>query len=348
MPPRRSNRRRVNAGPSKRRRTDGSPERVGIASTETAATEDGHLNSEHEGTSGNATGVSQPTIQSEPSFENFVDFEKILTASEVIQEKNVASSSIQGQPTLKSPIFSCNEEIIRLGVDEIFSHVPAQLCQKIWANEYINLALLLKNSVELQDFFSSGVLHLTGGGHLETRPESTAKDKVSNIEKWTDAFLIFSSIYLKRYPNKSQELLQYMSIIREAASRSSTLSWRSYDEQFRLRQALSVQSWGKINSDLWLRVMTSSTTQSTITNVGQTDLHTKGTCFDFNDGFCGRMNCKFSHVCSHCSASSHGRVTCFKAGYTSSNRGGPNFRRFRPFARNARGIRPFTRRGNRQ
>ena len=217
-----------------------------------------------------------------------------------------------------------------MGVDDIFSHVPVQLCQKIWANEYINLALLLKNSVELRDFFSSGVLHLTGGGRLEMKPESTAKDKVSNIEKWTDAFLIFSSIYLKRYPNKSQELLQYMSIIREAASRSSTLSWRSYDEQFRLRQALSVQSWGKINSDLWLRVMTSSTAQSTITNVGQTDLHTKGTCFDFNDGFCGRLNCKFSHVCSHCSASSHGRVTCFKAGYTSSNRGGPNFRRFRP------------------
>ena len=87
MPPRRSNRRRVNAGPSKRRRMDGSPERVGLASTETAATEDGHLNSEQEGTSGNATGVSQPTIQSEPSIENFVDFEKILTASEVIQGK---------------------------------------------------------------------------------------------------------------------------------------------------------------------------------------------------------------------------------------------------------------------
>ena len=106
MPPRRSNRRRVNAEPSKNRRIDGSPERVGLASTETAATEDGHLHSEHEGTNGNATGVSQPTIQSEPSIENFVDFEKILTASEVIQEKNVASSSIQGQPTLNS-IFSC-------------------------------------------------------------------------------------------------------------------------------------------------------------------------------------------------------------------------------------------------
>ena len=60
---------------------------VSLPSTETAATEDGHLHSENEGTSGNATGVSQPTIQSEPSIENFVDFEKILTASEVIQEK---------------------------------------------------------------------------------------------------------------------------------------------------------------------------------------------------------------------------------------------------------------------
>ena len=60
MPPRRSNRRKVNAGPSKRRRIDGSPERVGLASTEIAATEDGHLHSEHEGTSGNATGFLSP------------------------------------------------------------------------------------------------------------------------------------------------------------------------------------------------------------------------------------------------------------------------------------------------
>ena len=128
---------------------------MGLALTETAPTEDGHFHSGKEGTSGNVRGVSQPTIQSEPSIENFVDFEKILTASEVIQEINVASSSIQ--PTLNSPTFSCNEEVIRLGVDDIFSHVPAQLCQKIWANESINSTLLLKNSVELQDFFSSGV-----------------------------------------------------------------------------------------------------------------------------------------------------------------------------------------------
>ena len=90
MPPRGLSR-RVNAGPSKRRQKDGSPSPVGLASRETATTEDGQFHSGNEGTSRNATGVSQPTIQSEPSIENFVDFEKILTASKVIQEKKVAS-----------------------------------------------------------------------------------------------------------------------------------------------------------------------------------------------------------------------------------------------------------------
>ena len=83
-----------------------------------------------------------------------------------------------------------------------------------------------------------------------------------------------------------------MNIIREAASRSATFTWRSYDEQFRLRQESEVESWGKINSDLWLRLMTSSTvtTASTIPNSSNTSrldpTRVLGTCFDFNDGFC--------------------------------------------------------------
>ena len=44
-------------------------------------------------------------------------------------------------------------------------------------------------------------------------------------------------------------------VIREAASRSPWFQCRSYDEQFRLRQALQVQSWALINSDLWLRCL---------------------------------------------------------------------------------------------
>ena len=155
----------------------------------------------------------------------------------------------------------------------------------------------------------------------------------------------FLSIYFKRFPNKLQELLQYMSIIREAASRSpSSISWRTYDEQFRLRQATFVQPWGRLYSDLWLRVMTASTTepeQSTVNMV-------KGTCFDFNNGFCAWNSCRYTHACSHCGGTNHGRQSCFRLHNQSVIRGSSTFRQSRGFRPYAGGGRAFQRPGNKQ
>ena len=129
-------------------------------------------------------------------------------------------------------------------------------------------------------------------------------------------FSYFRLFILKKYPNKTQELLQYMSIIREAANRSS-LSWRTYDEQFRLRQATNVQPWGRLNSDLWLRVMTTNNYQS------QTESYVnRAACLDFNNGYCSFIHCKFTHACSNCGGTNHGRQTCFKLTSPNVNRGG--------------------------
>ena len=117
------------------------------------------------------------------------------------------------------PNFSFGHEPLRLGGEDVSAHVPLVVSQKIWSNQYININLLLKGAVELQELCEGGTIHLNKQGILESRPR-ISKDQVPNIERWTDAFLIFTSIYLKRYPDVSQELLQYMSIIREAASRS--------------------------------------------------------------------------------------------------------------------------------
>lgn len=167
-----------------------------------------------------------------------------------------------------------------------------------------------------------------------------------NIDKWTDAFLIYASVYLKKYPGKAQEILQYITIIREAASRSpSSLSWRSYDEQFRIRQATTVQSWGKLNPDLWLRVMTAMP-PSTQFNVAP---FTRGACLDFNNSTCSWNPCRYNHVCSNCGGQNHGRLNCFKLQRSApANRGGFSFRGFRGYQPFSRGGRPFTRRGNKQ
>ena len=63
---------------------------------------------------------------------------------------------------------------------------------------------------------------------------------------------------MQKHPNKAQELLQYMAIIRDASARHGSLLFRNNDEQFRLRQAIELQPWGKLNPDLWLRIMSSS------------------------------------------------------------------------------------------
>ncbi len=119
------------------------------------------------------------------------------------------------------------------------------------------------------------------------------------------------SIHIQKH-NSAAELIQYMSIIREAAGRHSGFCWRTYDEQFRLRQANNPAPWSKINPELWLRIMsTSVATDAPSWRSGENlAVSKRRSCNDFNKGQCTFKNCKYSHVCSICYDSQHGRWNC--------------------------------------
>ena len=208
--------------------------------------------------------------------------------------------------TLPSFSFDVVEEpvdLVKCADDDLSVHVPQQLKRKIWDNKYINIVLLLKGNAELAEICSGGVLHVSDG-KVEARPKQT-KEKVNSIEQWTEAFLIFMSIYLSRYPDKTQELLKYISVIRDAAAKFPNYSWRHYDEQFRARQEKRVANWGQIHSDLWLRTMSVSSTTST------SDVSQFGSCRDFNNqGFCNFYRCRYQHSCDLCGSSFHGMIRC--------------------------------------
>ena len=55
-------------------------------------------------------------------------------------------------------------------------------------------------------------------GQIKVKPKSKEKN-ITNISEWTDAFLICSAIYLKKYPEQTQAMLKYLSSIRLGASR---------------------------------------------------------------------------------------------------------------------------------
>ena len=67
-------------------------------------------------------------------------------------------------------------------------------------------------------------------GELLIEPKQQHK-QIVNIETWTDAFFIFTSIYCTTHPLK---FLKYILCIRLGSKRCSG-GWKAYDEQFRLR-----------------------------------------------------------------------------------------------------------------
>jgi hypothetical protein len=141
--------------------------------------------------------------------------------------------------------------------DSVGLHVPLTLKEKIWNQEYINLALLLKGDSDLQDLCAATPLFLTAGGQLEARPKQS-KDSLKSVEQWTDAFVIYSGIYLSNaaHSAKHLSLFKYIQTIRSAAKRHGGMGWKLYDEQFRMRMALvNAMSWAEINQELWLLYM---------------------------------------------------------------------------------------------
>ena len=215
-------------------------------------------------------------------------------------------------------------ERIKCSSDDLSAHVPHQLKVKIWSHKYFNIALLLKGTAELNEMFSGGLLYISPEGKVEAKPRQS-KEIIPNIERWSDAFLIFISIYVVRYPGKVQEILKYMSVIRDAASKFSPTCWPTYDEQFRMRQENHVTRWDHINSDLWLSIMP-TTAYKTPSNQNFGHSYNSSTCRYFNKGACNFYQCIYRHACDLCGSTDHGMVNChvgkpFRGIRTRFNRG---------------------------
>lgn len=123
------------------------------------------------------------------------------------------------------------------------------------------------------------------------------KAKITNVETWTNAFLIFNyQCFHGQFPDKTQQLLRYINIVRTEASRSSSSSCLDYDIQFRLKLSRNpLLPWETVDA-LWLLYVV----QSPQTQANPTQKSLK--CFDYNyKGTCLRPYCSYQHSCIKCS-----------------------------------------------
>jgi hypothetical protein len=122
---------------------------------------------------------------------------------------------------------------------------------KILSDEYICLGLLL--TPNQSDEFAVSVSQ----NALQVKQINKNKG-IFSIDQWSQAFSIFMSVYLEKFPNQVQQLLKYSFTIREMAKTFQGYAWRSYDENFRLCRATSLWPWDKINQELYMRSVSSS------------------------------------------------------------------------------------------
>ena len=116
--------------------------------------------------------------------------------------------------------------------------VSAKLKLKIWNNEFVELKSLLPNSNE------EPLSIMVKAGKIELQQASTNKNSIT-IHQWTDAFLIFISIYLQKFPQEASNLLKYLYTIRVINKLHGEQAWRNYDETIRKIRETSPLALGK-------------------------------------------------------------------------------------------------------
>ena len=179
-------------------------------------------------------------------------------------------------------------------------HVNQPIKQKIIKGEFVNLGTLLVR--DPTNAHATSTLTIDAQGNIISQPKPTTR--ITSIEKWTDAFLIYFSIYTAVHPLRSQQLIKYMHDVRLGAQNSN--GWVSYDEQFRLRIAHNPsRNWGILDNELWLLYMTANSNKSSSTQ------HHK--CFDYNlKANCYKPHCPYIHRCLKCNGT-HPSMLCNSA-----------------------------------
>ena len=277
------------------------PVSAAFGSAAQMAADSGHIPAAVQGPSfcqGNARATPWPTSDTMPGTELF--------------------TSLPG-PT-RAMIDSCTSASLPLD-----ARIPDGLRAKIWADDYIDLAIMLKPTLlqhqEYSQAMYGGMAH-PQGDMSPRAPVGKASYAITTYERWLQAFNLYMSVYLLLPANVplAVKMLKYEEIIRGLAEEGG--DWRTYDEAFRSLRFLRGWAWDSINWELWLkasqsvrRVVGSPVQLGTpFPGKGRARSSYVGPCFSYNRGeHCDRATCYFAHKCQSCGGSGHPAVRCYQA-----------------------------------
>ena len=218
------------------------------------------------------------------------------------------------------------------------SHLTKTTTTAITNSEYVGFATFLP---------MSSLLEVGAQGVTIPLPATSKRPKITSIEKWLDAFAIFSSVLVSIYPSCATALIAYQQLIRDAARKFPGMAWYVYDVEFRCRASHNLSlNWVERDVQLYLDTFT-GLANSGCRTCSSSDHHADSCplssprsrasptqsdlCYNFNNGHpCAPSPCPYKHRCNQpgCSAThssqdhsklSRNREDCLKSSTGSSN-----------------------------
>ena len=183
------------------------------------------------------------------------------------------------------------------------SRVPDKIQSKIWANEYVDLGILLCSLPNDPKYNFTVKSAQSNHPVVSLEPVQNTK-RISTIDQWTSAFQIFVAIYTVRFPESAPGLMKYSATVRDLAGKNA--HWRFYDENFRYLRQKSLFPWDEVHWELWLQAhhMTKGPSpggvhMSSAANKPAKQPFPRGFCWKYHQGEkC--FGCNFKHDCFKC------------------------------------------------
>ena len=197
------------------------------------------------------------------------------------------------------------------------SHVPIKIKQLIWADQFIDLNVLISKP----------------SSHSPEDKSEIKKPSQLHIADWALAFQTLTAIVADQDPTAAPGMLKYMSVVQKLSIGFGVEAWRHYDEIFRwAKQFDPTLQWGQTDLELYteasLMAIKSSVTKpfnpSTSARSpfrGSTPPRRPNTCWPFQrQGRCVDPSCayKSTHQCYRC----RGQHATFQCRLQSNRAGG--------------------------
>lgn len=224
-------------------------------------------------------------------------------------------------------------------VGEALPVVPGKLVKKILKGEFVDMAELLTDNLEVER------RRLATGD--TTQGQRPSRREVPDFESWLQCFSAYAAVVCNKYPHKGKELWAYQAMMISEHRKCGGRGWLLYDSAFRQQIAsLEAVDFSRINQSLYSTTFLAYggrgqfCVRCMMSDHGQEDcaLHpnralpmvqfkdfsagpgrkeessprrrpSRGACFAFNDGKCLSPYCRFDHVCSRCGGN-HKKAAC--------------------------------------